>query len=123
MYRRASVADAAETRKVESSGRTFPTSGTNAPPPSVLVSDMEAEIKRLREQVAELEGSATRASSRASTNSGVAGGLFIPVMPGSILAELCQWIEDRQTDLQEALVDGNTSTRIDVKGGGKGQNN
>ena len=28
-------------------------------------------------------------------------------MPSLILAELYQWIEDRQTDLQEALVDGN----------------
>ena len=83
-------------------------------PPSVPVTDMEAEIKRLREQVAELEGtSATQERLRVRQRiSGVAGGGFIPKMPGLIPAELYQWIEDRQTDLQEALVDGNTTARV-----------
>ena len=77
---------------------------------------MEAEIKRLREQVAELEGtSATQERPRVRQRiSGVAGGGFIPVMPALVLAELCQWIEDRQTDLQEALVDGNTARALEL---------
>ena len=56
---------------------------------------MEAEIKRLREQVAELEGTtATQERPRVRQRiSGAAGGGFIPVMPGLIPAELYQWIE------------------------------
>ena len=87
------------------------------PPPSVPpISDMEAEIKRLGEQVAELEGtSATQERPRVRQRiSGAAGGGFIPVMPGLIPAELSQWIEDRQTDLQEALVDGNTARVLEL---------
>ena len=57
---------------------------------------MEAEIKRLREQVAELEGTATQERPRVRQRiSGVAGGGFIPMMPGLIPTEFCQWIEDQ----------------------------
>ena len=87
------------------------------PPPVVPpASDMEAEIKRLREQVAELEGTSTtqerpRVRRRVS---GSGGGGFIPLMPSLIPAELYQWIEDRQTDLQEALVDGNSARVLEL---------
>ena len=86
------------------------------PPPSVPMSDMEAEIKPLREQVAKLEGtSATQERPRVRQRiAGVAGGGFIPVMPGLIPAELCQWIEDRQTDLQKAFVDGSTARVLEL---------
>ena len=36
------------------------------------------------------------------------------MMPGLIPAELYQWIEDRQTGLQEALVDGNTARVLEL---------
>ena len=35
-------------------------------------------------------------------------------MPGLIPAELYQWIENRQTDLQEALADGNTARVLEL---------
>ena len=35
-------------------------------------------------------------------------------MPGLILAELYQWLEDRQTDLQKALVDGNSARVLEL---------
>ena len=86
------------------------------PPFVPPMSDMEAEIKRLREQVAELEGtSATQERPRVRQRiAGAAGGGFIPVMPGLIPAELYQWIEDGQTDLQEVLADGNTARVLEL---------
>ena len=114
----ASIADAERRlEKLRAQADLLPPQAPMQPPPSVLpMSDMEAEIKRLREQVAELEGtSATQERPRVRQRiSGVAGGGFIPVMPGLIPAELCQWIEDRQTDLQEALVDGNTARVLEL---------
>ena len=68
------------------------------PPLVPPISDVEAEIKRLREQVTVLEA---RVRQRIS---GAAGGGYIPMIPGLIPAELYQWLEDRQTDLQEARV-------------------
>ena len=69
-----------------------------------------------RAETRKVEGpdrSSPNAASTCSSNiqriSGAAGGGYIPVMPGLIPAELYQWLEDRQTDLQEALVDGNTA--------------
>ena len=35
-------------------------------------------------------------------------------MPSLIPAELYQWIEDRETDLQEALVDGNSARALEL---------
>ena len=46
--------------------------------------------------------------------SGSGGGGFIPLMPSLIPAELYQWIEDRQTDLQEALVNGNSARVLEL---------
>ena len=51
----------------------------------------------------------TGASSRAPTVSVSGGGGFIPLMLSLIPAELHQWMEDRQTDLQEALAEGNSA--------------
>ena len=62
------------------------------------------------------------ASSRAPTNFRAAGGGLIPVMPGLILAELYQCIEDRQTDLQgPRRWEHGASARIDVEDGRRGR--
>ena len=39
---------------------------------------------------------------------------FIPLMPSLIPAELYQWIEDRQTDLQEAVAEGNSALVLEL---------
>ena len=87
------------------------------PPPFVPpASDQEAEIKRLREQVAELEGTSTT-QERPRVRQGVSGsggGGFIPLMPSLISAELYQWVGDRETDLQEALVEGNSARVLEL---------
>ena len=74
--------------------RELASAGVPMQPPPVVppASDMEAEIKRLREQVAELEGTSTtqerpRVRQRVS---GSGGGGFIPLMPSLIPAELYQ---------------------------------
>ena len=55
--------------------------------------DRDSELKRLREQVAQLQGDSTpveqpRVRQRLD---------LVPYMPALILAELAQWMEDRRT--------------------------
>ena len=88
----------------------------NPPAPVPPVMEMEAEILRLREHVAELEGTGVaqerpRVRQRVSTSSGVG---FIPSMPTLVPGELFTWLEDRQTDLQEALISGDTSRVLEL---------
>ena len=67
-------------------------------------------------QMAELEGTSTT-QERPRVRQRVSGsgeGGFIPLMPSLIQAELYQWIGDRQTDLQEALVDGNSAPVLEL---------
>ena len=95
------------------------------PPASVLpMSDMEAEIKRLREQVAELEGnSATQERPRVRQRiSGVTGGGFpsdARFDPGGALSV------DRRSAVRSAgspcQWGHGTSVRIDVEDGGRGR--
>ena len=61
--------------------------------------DHDSELTRLRDQVAQLQGDSTpmerpRVRQRLDP---------VPHMPALIPAELAQWMEDRQADLQEAL--------------------
>ena len=65
------------------------------PPPFVPpASGAEAEIKRLREQVAELEGTSTTQEPRVRQRvSGAAGGGFTPLMPSLIPADFYQFGE------------------------------
>ena len=61
--------------------------------------DRDSELKRLRDQVAQLQGDSTpmerpRVRQRLDP---------VPHMSALIPAELAQWMEDRQADLQEAL--------------------
>ena len=46
--------------------------------------------------------------------SGTAGVGFIPPMPTLVPGELFTWLEDRQTDLQEALSSGDTSHVLEL---------
>ena len=62
-----------------------------------LAQDRDLELKRLREQVAQLQGDSTpverpRVRQRLDP---------VPYIPALIPAELAQWMEDRQADLQE----------------------
>ena len=60
---------------------------------ATLAQNRDLELKRLREQVALLQGDSTRASEVGSCP------LHARFDPG----ELAQWMEDRQADLHEAL--------------------
>ena len=72
------------------------------------VLDAEAELVRFRAQVAELQGSANVQKRHTKQR-------ICPVedMPGLIPAELSAWMEDRQADVQEALLQGNHSRVIE----------
>ena len=73
------------------------------------VPDAQAKLIRLRAQVAELQGS-MKVFQRHSNQR------VCPVedMPGLIPAELSGWMEDRQANVQEALLQGNhTSHRVE----------
>ena len=64
-----------------------------------LAQDLDLEMKRFSEKVAPLQGDSTlverpRVRQRLDP---------VPYMPGLVPAELAQWMEDRQADLQEAL--------------------
>ena len=72
--------------------------------------DHDSEIRRLREQVAQLQGTSTpierpRVRQRVDP---------VPYMPGLVPAELAQWMEDRQADLQEALSLDDTSRILEL---------
>ena len=56
----------------------------------------------------------TGAPSRTPTNFRGCRRWVHPMMPGLIPAELCQWIEDRQSDLQEAFVSGDTARVLEL---------
>ena len=88
----------------------------NPPAPIPPVGEMEAEIRRLREHVAELEGTSVaqerpRVRQRVSSTSQVG---FLPPMPTLVPGELFTWMEDRQTDLQDALISGDTSRVLEL---------
>ena len=60
-----------------------------------VAQDCDLELKRLREQVAQLQGDSTlveRPRGRQRLD-------LVPYLPALILAELAQWMEDRQADL------------------------
>ena len=72
--------------------------------------DRDAELRRLKEQVAQLEGSATpveRPRVRQRLD-------HIPHMPGLIPGELAQWMEERHGDLQDALRTDDTNRILEL---------
>ena len=94
------------------------------PPPTVPVSAMEAEIKRLREQVAELEGTSdTGASSRAPKNFW-GGRRWVHPSDARFDPGGAQPVDRRSADRSAGSArrwEHGTSTRIDVEDGGRGR--
>ena len=72
--------------------------------------DRDAEVRRLREQVAQFEGNSTpteRPRVRQRTE-------HIPHMPGLIQGELAHWMDDRQGELQDALRTDDTNRILEL---------
>ena len=72
--------------------------------------DRDAEVRRLREQVAQFEGNSTpteRPRVRRRTE-------HIPHMPGLIPGELAQWMDDRQGEWQDALRTDDTNRILEL---------
>ena len=74
-------------------------------------SDPEAELVRLRAQVAELQGCPVERP-RVRQRTRFAGD--IPPMPDLIPAELGSWMDDRQAELQGALSSGDHALTLEL---------
>ena len=77
--------------------------------PFAPVPDPEVELSRLRAQVAELQESTSVVDRRTTHIFG-----FVETMPALVPAELSVWMENRQADVQEALIKGDHSRVIEL---------
>ena len=77
--------------------------------PFAPVPDPEVELSRLRAQVAELQESTRVVDRRTRQRVGP-----VETMPALVPAELSVWMEDRQADVQEALIKGDHGRVIEL---------